>query len=201
MKKLIPLFAFVLMAITLTGCAEEYPQNLEVYSFDTAVIQFQIEGAAEGEETMYIRGDQKALHRYVTLGDTEKRTLELSLGSEKYIADLVKMTAIKVEDTDYQELQGMSPEKQEEYMVRKELGLKEGVELPEPSGKATYGGEECDVYIIPNIGTACVWNGIVLMKEVSLVDVTNRKTAVSVETGVEIPAGRFDLPAGVIVTN
>lgn len=201
MKKLSIICTCLLGFVFLTGCSEEYPQELEVYSFDTAVIQYQITGAAEGEETLYMRGDQKAIHRYVVMGDTEKRTLELDLGSEKYIADLVKMTAVKVDDADYDKLRKMNSEEQEKYLVRKELGLKEGIELPEVSGKTRYAGKQCDLYVVPNIGSVCVWNGIILMKEVSLVDFVNKKTVVSVETDVKIPAERFELPAGVIVTN
>lgn len=200
MKKLL-VSGIVLGLIISAGCAREYPKKLKVHTFDTALIQYQITGAAEGEEALYIRGDQKALHRYVTINDQERRTLELDLGPEKYNANLIKMTAVRSENPDYAKLQQMSAEEQEKHILRRELGLKEGVELPEPTSKTTYAGKQCDLYNIPNIGSACIWEGVVLMKEVILLDTVNVKTAISVETDIQIPAERFDLPVGVIVTN
>jgi hypothetical protein len=200
MKKTIALCVITGM-IFIAGCTDTYPQDLQVYSFDTAVIQYELSGNAEGEETLYIRGDQRALHRFVTRADTEENTFELDLGEEMYIADLQKMTAVKANNKDYEKLKSMTREEQEEYLIKKELGLKNNVDLGEPLSQKMVAGKKCDVYQVPNIGTACVWDGIVLEKEMQILDKTSKKVAVSVETNVEIPNERFELPEGVIKTN
>lgn len=51
------------------------------------------------------------------------------------------------------------------------------------------------------MGSACIWNGIVLQKEVTLAGITNKTTAVNISVDVDIPAERFELPDNVIVTN
>lgn len=200
MKKLISLCALV-GVIFVAGCTDTYPQNLQVYSFDTAIIQYDLSGNAEGEETLYIRGDQTALHRFVTRAGVEENVFELDLGDEMYIADLQKMTAVKSRNEDYENLKSMSKEDQEAYLIKKELGLKDSVKLGEPLSQKTVAGQTCDVYQVPNIGTACVWEGIVLEKEIKILDTISKKVAVSVETNVEIPSERFELPEGVIKTN
>jgi hypothetical protein len=125
--------------------------------------------------------------------------MELDLGAEKYIVDLDKMTAVKAENKDYQTLLGMSPEEQTEFMVKKALGLKNSTEVPQSLTTSVVAGQTCDVYQIPNLGTACIWNGLVLQKEISLLDITNKTTATSVKINTPIVAERFELPAGVIV--
>ena len=200
MKKLTTLCALVGM-IFVAGCTDTYPQDLQVYSFDTAIIQYELSGNAEGEETLYIRGDQKALHRFVTRAGVEENMFELDLGEEMYIADLQKMTAVKSNNAEYEKLKSMTPEEQGEYLVKQELGLKDNVDLGEPLSQKMVAGKKCDLYQVPNIGTACVWDGIVLEKEVQILDKTSKKVAVSVETNVEIPSERFELPEGVIKTN
>lgn len=200
MKKLISLSAFIGL-LFVAGCTDNYPQDLQVYSFDTAVIQFDLSGNAVGDETLYIRGDQRALHRFVTRAGVEENMFELDLGSESYIADLQKMTAVKIKSDDYEELKAMSKEDQSIYLIKKELGLKANVELGTSLSKKTVAGQQCDVYQLSNIGTACVWNGVVLEKEVKILDTVSKKVAVSIETNVEIPSERFELPEGVIKTN
>jgi hypothetical protein len=200
MKKLAIILVLVGL-FALTGCADSYPQKLSVYSFDTAIIQYHISGISEGDETVYIRGDQKATHRYVLNPDGEENTLQIDLGSERYHADLNKMTAVKVENDDYGKLLAMSKEDQEKHLIRKELGLKESVEVPDPETTSVIAGQVCDVYEIPNLGTACIWDGIVLKKEISMFGAVSSKVAVSVDTNVEISKDNFELPAGVILTN
>lgn len=201
MKKFIAIFG-LLSTLILLGCGESYPKNISVYSFDTAIVKYEIKGASNGEETVYIRGDQRAIHRYVEHVDgTVENKLELRLGGEDIVADLDKMTAIKVKNEDYEELSKMSKEEQSDYLIRKELGLKDGAEVPEPLMASTVAGQTCDNYEVPNIGVACIWNGIVLNKEISMLGIVNNKTAVNVQTDIEITNDVFELPAGVILKN
>lgn len=193
MKKTIPILALAVMVFA--GCGETYPSEIETYTFDSAVIQYEYTGNVEGEATLYVRGDQKAM--YKTLGD--KNELELDLGDNGYYIDMDKATATKVSNPDYNVLKGMSAQEQEIFLVRKALGLRDSAEAPEPFTQKTIAGQVCNVYIISNIGSACIWDGIVLEKEVNIQDVTNKQVAVSVQTGLEIPSTKFELPANVIV--
>jgi len=204
MKKTLSLIiasVFVVGTLVLSGCGEEYPSNLSVYPFKTAVIQYELSGGTVGDQSVFIRGDQKAVQKFVTTPGMESITFELYLGAEKYIADLEKMTAVKAVDAGYNEMLTMSAEDQKAYLIRKSLGLKEGVNLPDPVTTSMVAGQVCDVYEIQNVGIACIWNGIVLQSEITLAGVTNKVTAVRVEVDANIPSERFELPAGVIVTS
>lgn len=204
MKKTLSLIAittFVVSTLLLTGCGDSYPSELSVYPFKTVVIQYELSGGTEGDQSLFIRGDQKALHKFITTAGQESNSFELYLGENKYFANLDKMTAVKTIDANYNKMLSLSAEEQEEYLIKKSLGLKESAQLPDPVTTSTVAGQKCDVYEVPNVGTACIWNGIVLQKEITLAGITNKTVAVSVQVDVEIPAERFELPAGVIVTN
>lgn len=194
MKKLISIFALV-AAIFLSGCVKDYPSEIAAYKFDTAIIQYEYTGSTEGEATLYVRGDQKAM--YKTLGEVS--TLELELGDAGYIVDLDKTTAVEVVNPDYAVLVEMSAGEQEVYLVKKALGLKDSAEDPKPFTKKVIAGKSCNVYTINNIGSACIWNGIVLEKEITIQDLTNKQVAVSVQIDLEIPSEKFELPANVIL--
>ncbi|MCD6109477.1 hypothetical protein J7J83_01845 [bacterium] len=199
-KTIITIALFTASILVLAGCGESYPSKLSVYPFKTAVIQYELSGGTQGDRSVFIRGDQKAVHTFITTPGQEKNLFELYLGNEKYIANLDKMTAIKAVDTNYDKMLKLNKKEQEEYLIKKSLGLKTGVKLPKPITTSMVGGQQCDVYEIANIGTACMWHGIALQKEITLDGITNKIVAVKVDVDAKIPAERFELPAGVIVT-
>ena len=86
-------------------------------------------------------------------------------------------------------------------MIRNALGLRGTDEIPAPAGTKTIAGQTCEVYLIETIGSACIWNGIVLEKTVSILGIANDKVAVSVRLNTDIANDRFELPAGIIITN
>jgi hypothetical protein len=202
MKKFLLIPSLLILSILLiNGCGQNYPKNLALHDFNTAIINYELTGGTNGEESLYIRGDQEALIRLVSHGDKEENTIDLNLGNERYIVNLDKMKAVKTENEDYKKLLSMSKEEQREYILRKELALDENAEIPEPIGKSEIAGKECDIYQVLNLGTICIWQGIVLQKEVTMLNITDKKTAVSIETDVDIPNEQFELPAGVTVVN
>lgn len=204
MKKTLSLIiasVFVVSTFILAGCGEDYPAKLSVYSFKTAVIQYELSGGTTGDQSVFVRGDQKAVHRFITTPGQEATTFDLFLGEERYFADLEKMTAVKTVDSGYNAMLAMTPDEQKAYMIKKNLGLKESANMPESLGTTMVAGQECELYSIENIGTACVWNTIVLQSEITLAGITNKVTAVKVEVDTDIPSERFELPAGVIVTS
>ena len=189
----------IVPALVLMGCAQDYPAELQVYDFNTALVQYELNGQTEGDATLYIRGDQKALYKTVTVAGQPKSTLDLELGEKAYAVDLDKATAVEVSATDYEKLKAMTEEGQNMYLVKKTLGIKNGAEDPQAATTKTVAGRECDLYIVPNIGTACIWNGVVLEKEVNILDVTNQTVATRVQTDVEIQPEKFEIPANVIL--
>lgn len=197
MKKLIALSA--LMIVVLVGCTPDYPNELAVYDFDTVLVQYELSGQTEGDATLYMRGDQKALYKSARVAGVEKNTLELDLGDKAYLVDMDKATASELPSTDYEALKGMSAEEQNKYLVKKALGIKNSADDPLVATTKTVAGQECDLYIVPNIGTACIWNGIVLEKEINIADVTNQTVATRVETNVAIQDEKFEIPANVIL--
>jgi len=196
MKKLFALLT--LSIIALTGCGD-YPNELAVYDFDTAVVQYELTGQTTGDATLYMRGDQKALYKTVVVTDKAQNTLELDLGDKFYLVDMDKATATEVSNSEYETLKGLSKEEQNKYLAKKALGLKNSAEDPQAVTTKTVAGQKCDLYLVSNIGSACIWNGIVLEKEVNILDVTNQMVATSVKTNVEVQADKFEIPANVIV--
>lgn len=197
MKKFI--IPFALLVLVLTGCTPDYPNELAVYDFDTALVQYELSGQTEGDATLYMRGDQKALYKSVRVLDTEKNTLDLELGDKAYAVDMDKATASELPNTDYETLKGLSAEDQNKYLVKKALGIKNSAEDPQVATTKSIAGQECDLYIVANIGTACIWNGIVLEKEVNIAGVTNQMVATRVETNVKIQPEKFEIPANIIL--
>ena len=204
MKKsiLIPLSFVFVSTLLLSGCGDgSASKKLSVFPFNTAVIKYELSGSFTGEENLYIKGDLMSSHKYIMQNDAEESTLELSLGSEKYIANLNKMTAIKTKNEQYDKLITLGKEDQNKLLILSALGLKDSDPIPSSSGTKKIAGQTCDVYVIENVGTACMWNGLVLEKKITILGISNDKTAVSIELDKDISNDRFELPAGVIVTN
>jgi len=190
--------------LILSGCdggKEQIVKKLSVYPFNTAIVNYNLTGTINGSETLYIKGDLTADYLATTDSALNETRLDLNLGSEIYKVDMDKMTAVKVRNEQYDKLLKMSPEDQAKQLVRSALGLKDDAAVPTPAGKKEVAGQTCDFYIMENLGSVCLWNGIVLQKEISMIGITNTKSAVSVEVDVDIAKERFELPAGVIVTN
>jgi hypothetical protein len=190
---------FALLILVLAGCTPDYPDDLAIYDFDTVLVQYELSGQTEGDATLYMRGDQKALYKSVRVAGTEKNTLDLDLGDKAYAVDMDKATASELPTTDYEALKGLSAEEQNKYLVKKALGIKNSAEDPQVATTKTVAGQTCDLYIVTNIGTACIWNGIVLEKEVNIADVTNQMVATRVETDISIQPEKFEIPANVIL--
>ncbi|MFC1810011.1 hypothetical protein ACFLZH_00775 [Patescibacteria group bacterium] len=193
MKKFITL---IIALIFFTGCLPaDYPTEIAVYDFNTAVIQYELTGQEEGDMTVYLRGDQQATYKTTQAGNI----LEINLGDKIYSVDMDKATAVELPTTFYESLKAMSAEDQELAIVKKALGIKDAATDPEAITKKVVAGQQCDVYNIPNIGVACIWNGIVIEKEITMLGLTNKTVAVSIQTNVDIPPERFEVPANVIV--
>lgn len=194
-----------LAGLMLGGCTDgqdAITKKLSVYPFNTAVIQYELTGVVNGEETLYIKGDYSAVHKYATLSDgSEENVLDLNLGHESYVADLNKMTAVKAQNNDYGTMLTMSPEDQKKFLIKQSLGLRDNVEVPAPSGTKKVAGYTCDFYLVENVGSLCIWNNVVLEKEIMVLGLVNKKTALSVLENIEIDNTKFELPAGVILKN
>lgn len=189
-----------ILAVGLAGCTQDYPSEIKAYGFDTAFIQYDLSGAEAGSMSVYIRGDQKAVLKTVEGAEgVAVNTLELSLGDIGYVVDMDAAIAVKVANAEYVELKKMSPEEQEVYLVKEALGLKTSAQAPEPLNVQMVAGHECNLYLVQNIGSACVWNGLVLEKEITIAGLTNKQVATEVQVDVAVPAERFELPANVIV--
>jgi len=141
-----------------------------------------------------------AAYKTLKEGEVKQDTLELVLGDTKYYVDLNENTALKAKNTEFADTKEMSDEAKAEYMLRKALGLSDTAEVPEKIGNSKYADQECELYLI-SVGPVCVWDGIPLYQEASLAGVTTAKTAAKVETNIDIPKDKFELPQGVVIKN
>ena len=143
MKKFGIVICLLINSLVISGCtggSDTTVKKLSVYPFDTAVIKYELAGASQGEETLYIKGDLTSDNKFVAQQGAEESTLELNLGNEMYIADLLKMTAVKVTNDDYAKLTKLSADDQKKEYVKKALGLKESAQVPAPAGKKEIAG-------------------------------------------------------------
>jgi len=115
----------------------------------------------------------------------------------EYTIDMTKKTGVKKpyvfknnpEDIDFSAL---TPE------IMKEFGMtKEGTEV--------FLDKKCDKYAVNNSltkmkGYYLVWQGIPLKTEVSVTGMSIKMTAKKIDLSATIPASKFDIPAGVKIT-
>ncbi|MBU1446093.1 hypothetical protein KKD70_02430 [Patescibacteria group bacterium] len=200
MKKIVSTFVLISL-ITLNGCAQTYSSKLAVYDFDTAVVQYALNGATQGDETLYIRGDESAVYRFVTRGEQEENKLELYLGETKQIADMLKLTAVEVPNQDYIVMKDLDKDAQAAYLIRKTLGLDANAEIPASTISKEIAGQTCDIYEVANLGEACIWKGIVLEKTISMAGITDTKIATSIQLDVDIDGAKMQMPSNVVLAD
>ena len=198
MKKLASVILLISL-ITLSGCAQTYSNKLAVYDFDTLIVQYELDGDIQGDETLYIRGDESAIYRYITRGEQEEQKLELHLGEKKQIVNMIALTAVEVTDQDYVNMEDLNKEGQENYLIRKDLGLREDVEIPKSTMTKKIAGQTCDVYEVSNVREVCIWKGIILENTTSIAGITNTKTATSIMVNKDIDTAKFQIPSNVVL--
>jgi len=161
--KLLVCVSFVLVGFSSCSVGDDW-----VFPFSSAMIEYDISGDYKGRERFYIDGEKEAREAVVvaTFGG-EKMPVQsriVNTGPKRFffLADGIKQS--EKENVYYKDMKEMSF-KDREYYYLTEIVLDGAVF--NRVGKSVVLGKDCDLYKV-EFGTLCVWNNVVLKKDVEL---------------------------------
>lgn len=207
MSKLKTTKILCLTAVTtllIGGCAT-VDDKVNPYSFDTAKIEYTLEGSVAGTQTVHIKGDMSA-HRTVAdkkVDDIVEKMemLYIEAGQNRYEINLLTKEGTVSPNPIYEEMSRMNRSQKIEFLTRIATFTDEGEQTPASTGEKQISGQTCQMYKIKEIGEICLWNGIPLYSKLSLAngEIENIMTATSIQTGIVVEDNEFGIPADVTV--
>lgn len=203
-KSLILLFVTA-ASLTFMACQSAPPEEkVYPYPFETAVIDYSMQGYVEGTGTVYIKGNKSANETHVIIKNSQKEesmdSLLIDNGEYSYQIDLNKNTGTVNKNAIYQELKRLTLDKRMEFIIKNATGsMGASGSVPVPESQEQIAGQKCDMYKIPSLGQVCLWYGKPLSSRIDIpgMGITNELTATKVQMNVDIPDSRFDIPSGV----
>ncbi len=179
----------LLTGLVLVGCSVVGPTW--VFPFNSARIEYSLSGDIQGKEVLFIDGEKEARESVVVtevLGEKiVTQSAIITNGENVFLENSVSGTDLK-ENVHHQKLQELSGEERKEYYLNNVvLG---GLE-PEKIGVETVAGKECNLYKV-NFGSICVWENVVLKKEIDLMENQMTMVAEKIELDVVIPRNTFE---------
>lgn len=192
------------ISLIIGGCAT-VDDKVNPYSFDTAKIEYTLEGNLVGTQTVQIKGDM-ASHRTVAVKTVGTESEEIDLlyieaGPYRYEINMKAKTGTKSKNPIYDEMSRMEKSKKTDFLTRIATFTDEVSPTPSPVGEKEIAGQTCQMYEIKNLGEICLWNGIPLYSKLSLAngEIENVMTATSVQLGITVEDSEFGIPADVTV--
>lgn len=189
--------------ITLSSC-QSGEENLYPYNFSTAKIVYKIDGNSAGQRTMFIKGNKSSseIHASRTNNGIEEKLDMLSIDTGEYIyqIDLNTKTGSSSKNPIYNELKNLTGRDRAEFLTKLAVGMTAGsTQQPQPKEQKQIAGQTCDLYVLPNVGEICVWNGLTIYSKMELpqAGISDTMTATSIETGLEISDQKFEIPNGI----
>jgi hypothetical protein len=190
-----PLMFIVLFAACATGEEKVFP-----YSFNTAKIEYKIQGDINGTMTAYIKGDNSAKKLSGTGANNEPlSTLTIELSETIYYVDLTKNEGSSTVNPIYDDLKTLNKNEKKERLISFATNTYNSGKKPEKISTRTYAGKKCDVYSLNGAGEICLWEGIPLYSTVKMMNIERTIEATNVETGIELADSNFQLPEGVSI--
>ena len=168
--------------------ASKDPADYKRYAFESAEVEYVLEGRDEGTKTVFIDMGGYKMAEYKSLKISKKKTentAEVLLGSEMITMDIDEKQAVKMHNplAFYLADQSRDWEKTAEKFLIK-LGY-------EKVGKETISGKECDVWKSGG-DKIWAWKGLALKSKHG----KNIETATSIKIDKTIPMEKFEIPAG-----
>lgn len=168
------------------------------YSFKSAIVKYQVSGSQNGEQELYINNHGKKtcmiMNVTVTMGSFTNTTnmMNIANGNDYYYIDLEAGTGTKTT---------MTPEQKEQMMgMLKQMmpAIENITESWNKVGTETILGKSCDIYEEKGM-KVWIWNNLSLKSEISFMGMNTNTEAVSLDVDVNIPASKFEPPAGVTI--
>lgn len=192
-------------AFILSGCAIT-SNKVNPYSFDTAKIEYSLEGNLSGKQIVFIKGDM-ASHQTTavkTIDETQEdlNTLYVEAGPDRYEIDLLAKTGTKSPNPIYSEMSTMDHGQKIEFLTKIATFMDENEQVPTSTGEKVIAGQTCKTYEIKDRGEVCLWDGILLYSKLSLANgkINNTMTATSVQTGIVVEDNVFAIPLDVTIS-
>ena len=192
--------AIVLVHLAIESQAQTAPaSNIKRYQINSAVVEFALAGAQNGTETLYFTDYGVREAKYTTseiklAGITQKTNKVTILEREMiYSIDLDKRTGTKMKNPMYEKFVGKDATEVGEKMMKSMGAQKTGTEV--------ILDKTCDVWEVKNLGSKTwIWNGIPLKTETKMMGMQMAITATQIEAEANIPKEKFEIPAGVKMT-
>ena len=161
------------------------PSDYKKYRFNTAIVEYEVEGHDEGSKTLYIDmgGYKVAEYIIVKKKKSDEKTAVILIGSDMISIDFEEESAVKIHNPMAYLLatpDGDWEKTSENILVK--LGF-------EKTGKETIVGKECVVWEHGK-SKIWVWDGLTL-KSVNGKDI---ETATKVQVDTSIPQEMFEVP-------
>lgn len=186
----------ILLLIVLPKEKTAKNNQLKLFPFKSAIVEYKYEGSFSGTRILYIDdwGYKQAeyIRKQENFGNNSDKQFQniILFGDKAYTADLQENTIAVGRNLNY-----------EYYRLNKNRNCTEVSDAmlqsaygSSSSGTKPFLGRECKVWKA-NKSTQLNWNGVMLYSEVNFISMVVEK-AVKFETNIDIPAEKFELPAG-----
>jgi len=162
------------------------PDDYRKYPFETAIVEYKLEGKTEGTKSYYVYGAGYKIAEY-RLEKKGKKIKEntgiITIGPYTTTIDFIDKQAVEIENPFL--LFSANPNR-DWQKVGESILINTGFEK---EGKETIIGKECDLWVNGN-NKLWVWKGLVLKTE----DKSNSETATSVDINIIVPEEKFQVP-------
>jgi len=167
--------------------ASKNPEDYRRYGFESAIVEYNVEGSGAGTKTLYIDmgGYKYAEYDMVKKKRSEEKTAEILIGSDMISISFEERSASKIHNPMAYLL--ANPNRDWEETGRNML-IKLGYEI---IGQEKISGKECDIWK-QGKHKIWVWNGLTLKSEHG----KNIEMATSIKIDVDVPVAMFEVPEG-----
>ena len=167
--------------------ANKDPEDYRRYGFESAIVEYDVEGSDAGTKTLFIDmgGYKLAEYDIVKKKRSEEKTAEILIGSDMISIVFENKTAIKIHNPMAYLLANPNRDWKE---TGRNMLVKLGYEI---IGQEKISGKECDIWK-QGKHRLWVWNGLTLKSEHG----KNIETATSIKIDVDVPSENFEIPEG-----
>ncbi len=162
------------------------PDDYRKYPFETAIVEYILEGKIEGTKSYYVYGAGYKLAEYIVEKKGKKikeNTGIITIGPFTTTIDFIEKQAVEIENPFL--LFSANPDR-DWQKTGENILIQTGFEK---MGKETIVGKECNLWVNGN-DKLWVWKGLILKIE----NKSSSETAISVEIDVPIPDDKFQVP-------
>ncbi|PIQ33408.1 MAG: hypothetical protein COW63_05660 [Bacteroidetes bacterium CG18_big_fil_WC_8_21_14_2_50_41_14] len=167
--------------------ANKPPEDYKRYAFNSAIVEYRLEGSDEGTKTQYIDmgGYKFATYKVIKKRKTEELSTVILIGSDMISIDYANKSAVKIHNPAAYWL--ANPNRDWEETGRNML-THMGYEIV---GQETISGKECDIWK-QGKSRIWVWNGLTLKSQVG----KDVETATSIQIDIPVSGEIFEVPEG-----